>query len=81
MKLHYNLIFCCRKFNFVLMNTRVMMNSDFVHLNFISQELYQISATGETDNLKAMLIKLQEENKKLRMEVEVSVNTQPGESF
>ena len=63
------------------MNTRVTMNSDFVHLNFISQELYQISATGETDNLKAMLIKLQEENKKLRMEVEVSINTQPGESF
>lgn len=57
------------------------MKSDFVHLNFISQELYQISATGETDNLKAMLIKLQEENKKLRMEVEVTVNTQPGESF
>lgn len=57
------------------------MNSDFVHLNFISQELYQISATGETDNLKAMLIKLQEENKKLRMEVEVTVNTQPGKCF
>lgn len=57
------------------------MNSDFVHLNFISQELYQISATGETDNLKAMLIKLQEENKKLRMEVEVTVNTQPGNCF
>lgn len=57
------------------------MNSDFVHLNIISQELYQISATGETDNLKAMLIKLQEENKKLRMEVEVTVNTQPGKCF
>ena len=63
------------------MNTRVMMKRDFVHLNFISQELYQISATGETDNLKAMLIKLQEENKKLRMEVEVTVNTQPGKCF
>ena len=63
------------------MNSRVMKKSDFVHLNFISQELYQISATGETDNLKAMLIKLQEENKKLRMEVEVTVNTQPGKCF
>lgn len=42
------------------------------------QELYQISATGETDNLKATLIKLQEENRKLRLEYEVSTNNQPG---
>jgi len=42
------------------------------------QELYQISSTGETDNLKSMLIKLQEENRKLRLEYEVSANSQPG---
>lgn len=47
----------------------------------LDEELYQISATGETDNLKAMLIKLQEENKKLRMEVEVTVNTQPATAY
>ena len=43
------------------------------------QELYQLSSTGETDNLKTTLTKLQEENKKLRMQYEVTASTQPGE--
>lgn len=47
----------------------------------LDEELYQISATGETDNLKAMLIKVQEENKKLRMEFQVSINTQPATAY
>ena len=42
------------------------------------QELYQISSGGETDNLKSMLTKLQEENRKLRLEYEVTANSQPG---
>ena len=43
------------------------------------QELYQISASGETENLKTMLAKLQEENRKLRLEYEVFANNQPGQ--
>ena len=42
------------------------------------QELYQISSGGETDHLKSMLTKLQEENRKLRLEYEVTANSQPG---
>ncbi|KAL9981913.1 hypothetical protein ACROYT_G010677 [Oculina patagonica] len=47
----------------------------------LDEELYQISSTGETDNLKSMLIKLQEENRRLRMEFEVSANTQPATAY
>lgn len=47
----------------------------------LDEELYQISATGETDNLKATLIKLQEENRKLRLEYEVSANNQPATAY
>ena len=47
----------------------------------IFQELYQLSSTGETDNLKTTLTKLQEENKKLRMQFEVTASTQPGEGM
>ena len=46
--------------------------------NISLQELYQVSATGETDNLKSMLLKLQEENQKLRLEYEGCANSQPG---
>ena len=42
------------------------------------QELYQISSGGETDHLKSMLTKLQEENRKLRLEYEVTANSQRG---
>ncbi|KAJ7387118.1 Rab interacting lysosomal protein-like 1 [Desmophyllum pertusum] len=47
----------------------------------LDEELYQISSTGEADNLKTMLIKLQEENRKLRLEYEVSANTQPATAY
>lgn len=47
----------------------------------LDEELYQISSTGEADNLKTMLIKLQEENKKLRLEFEISANSQPATAY
>lgn len=47
----------------------------------LDEELYQISASGETENLKTMLAKLQEENRKLRMEYEVFANNQPATAY
>ncbi|XP_067032357.1 RILP-like protein 1 [Acropora muricata] len=47
----------------------------------LDEELYQISASGETENLKTMLAKLQEENRKLRLEYEVFANNQPATAY
>lgn len=47
----------------------------------LDEELYQLSSTGETDNLKTTLTKLQEENKKLRMQYEVTASTQPATAY
>lgn len=47
----------------------------------LDEELYQLSSAGETDNLKTMLIKLQEENKKLRVQYEVTASTQPATAY
>lgn len=47
----------------------------------LDEELYQVSATGETDNLKSMLLKLQEENQKLRLEYEGCANSQPATAY
>lgn len=47
----------------------------------LDEELYQISASGETENLKTMLAKLQEENRKLRLEYEVFASNQPATAY